>query len=190
MGTEGHTVTLLSPQADIVWEVLERDGTAFSKRDYVRKKYEESAKIFIAAYDAYVREASKIVPLPDGAEYPYWAFADKDAVDAGARVMTLSVPAEEAVFFDRFEWYRVLQLGYLGKTQEETDAFTKELERRGIRNESDVVLTAFYPDLKKKVTDSWKNLFRFHEQIRAGDFSCVRSVQAGLWRIDRAWLVS
>ena len=189
MGAESHTITLYSPQAQIVWDVVEKDGIAFSKREYVRKKYGESANIFVAAYDAYVRKAAEIVPKTEGAEYPYWAFAEREAVDAGSRVMTLRVPVTEAVFFDRFEWYRVLQLGYLGRTPEETEAFTKELERRGIRNESDVILTAFYPNLKKKVTDSWNHLFRFHDRIREGDHGCVRSVQAGLWCIRREWLV-
>ena len=31
------TVRLLSPQAEIVWDVVERDGAAFSRRAYVKK---------------------------------------------------------------------------------------------------------------------------------------------------------
>ena len=184
------TVRLLSPQAQIVWDVVERDGTAFSRRAYVKKKYEECAQIFLSAYDAYVREAEKYVPKPEGAEYPYWAFASARELDAsaGGRVMVLDVPLDEVVFFDRFEWYTVLRLDYLAAAPEEDEKFRRNLKMRGVKEVSDVVLTPYYPDLKRQVIGSWKNLFRFHEAIRSGDTSVVRAVQAGLWRIKKEWL--
>ena len=68
------TVTLYSPQSDAVLRVLERDGVCFSRAEYVRRKYGESAPIFLTVYGWYVSRAAVLVPPPEGAEYPYWAF--------------------------------------------------------------------------------------------------------------------
>lgn len=198
MGAESGRVTLYSPQAEAVWQAVLNEGTAYSRREYVQKKYEESARIFLAAYDAYIREAEKIVPRPDPSAYPYWAFASEAMVDTsgGGRIMKLSVPVSEAVFFDAYDWYKVLRLSYIGESEAEERDFLRELERRGIRDSSEAVIKPFYPDMKKKITDSWKRIFRHDEAIRhalmegadpAADG--VRAVQAGLWCIKKEWLI-
>ena len=191
MDTEHGFVKLFSPQAEAVWQAVENEGTAFSRREYVIKKYEESAGVFLAAYDAYVREAERIVPRPDERAYPYWAFASEDLVDrsGGLRVMRLRVPLEEAVFFDQYDWYKVLRLSYIGETDKDEEAFARGLEMRGIRDSSEAVLRPFYPDVKRQITESWKRLFRHDSAIRNGDTSGVRAVQAGLWQIKKEWLI-
>lgn len=190
MGKKDNTIILYSPQAEAVWEAVERDGVAYSKREYVQKKYEESAGIFLAAYDAYIRMAEEIVPRPDSTNYPYWAFASDEMIDnsSGSRVMVLEVPINEAVFFDAYDWYKVLRLSYIGESESDEEAFEQELSRKGIRDSSEAVLKPFYPDMKRKITDSWKRLFIHDEDIRNGDASGVRSVQAGLWCIKKEWL--
>ena len=56
---EKNKMMLYSPQSEAVVNAMERDGVCFSKREYVVKKYEESAPIFVAAYNAFVMEAQK-----------------------------------------------------------------------------------------------------------------------------------
>ena len=70
-------------------QVLDRDGICFSRREYVQKKYEESAPVFLSAYDWFVKAAEAHVPKPQGAEYPYWAFKSPENVDpsAGGRIL-------------------------------------------------------------------------------------------------------
>ena len=45
MGEKCNTITLYASQADPVIEAIERNGVCYSKEAYVRKKYQESAKI-------------------------------------------------------------------------------------------------------------------------------------------------
>ncbi|MBR3124192.1 MAG: DUF3841 domain-containing protein [Firmicutes bacterium] len=191
MDTERNTVTLFSPQAEAVWDALMRDGVAYSRREYITKKYEESAGIFLAAYDVYINEACRIVPRPDDRAYPYWAFASKEQLDlsGGGRVMTLEVPVNEAVFFDQYDWYKVLRLSYIGESEEDEAAFARKLAMRGIRDSSEAVLKPFYPDIRREITGSWKRLFRHDGAIKKGDASSVRAVQAGLWCIKKEWLI-
>ena len=68
MGEKCNTITLYASQADPVIEAIERNGVCYSKEAYVRKKYQESAKIFTTAYSWFVREMEKYVKKPDGAE--------------------------------------------------------------------------------------------------------------------------
>ena len=212
MGEKCCNVTLYSPQSKSVWQELQNIGSAYSRREYVQKKYEESAPIFLTAYDAYIREAEKLVPRPEPWAYPYWAFASMQQVDlsGGGRVMKLCVPADEAVFFDQYDWYKVLRLSYIGEDEEDEAKFRRELERRGIKDPSEAVLKPFYPDIKRKITDSWKKIFRHDEAIRkalsvsnttdgvkntaaagveAVEIEGVKAVQAGLWCIKKEWLV-
>jgi hypothetical protein len=191
MGKESNSIKLYSPQAEAVWQAVMNEGIAFSRREFVQKKYEDCAGIFLTAYDAYIREAEKIVPRPDDKAYPYWAFASEDMIDrsGGARVMNLEVPVNEAVFFDQYDWYKVLKLSYLGESPEDEAAFVRGLELRGIRDSSEAVLKPFYPDIKREITGSWKRLFRHDADIKRGDLSAVRAVQAGLWCIKKEWLI-
>lgn len=191
MDTKCDFVKLYSPQAEAVWQAVMEDGIAFSRREYIVKKYEESAGIFLAAYDAYIREAEKIVPRPDEKAYPYWAFTTLKQVDlsGGGRVIELTVPACEAVFFDQYDWYKVLRLSYIGESESDEEAFQRKLEMRGIRDSSEAVLKPFYPDIKREITGSWKRIFRHDAAIKSGDLSGVKGVQAGLWCIKKEWLI-
>lgn len=192
MDTADHTVntvTLFASQAEPVWQAVLRDGAAYSKAAYVRKKYGESAPVFLTAYDWFVGQLPRYVPKPPDAEYPYWAFGDQYLMEAGSasRILRLEVPVGQAVFFDMYDWNRIMQMQYLGKDPVEERAFRQELALRGI-TPSEVMLTSFYPELRARVCASWQHLFRHHEAVRQGDRAGVGSLQAGLWCIRREWV--
>lgn len=191
MGNTDNTVMLYSSQSEVVVSTLERDGVCFSKQKYVVKKYEESAPIFVAAYSWFTMEAEKYLPKPEGSEYPYWAFRDLYSIEPStdSRILQLRIPADEAVFFDMYDWNKILCLQYIGETKADEARFRQMLADYGVRIESDVILTNFYPDLKHQVQDSWKRLFRHHEKIKLGDTDGVGSVQAGLWQLKKEWIV-
>lgn len=190
MGNRDSTITLYSSQDEAVVNALMQEGRCFSKREYVEKKYGESAPIFVAAYGWFVKEAAKRLERPAGAGYPYWAFQELYDVDASqdSRVLKLRVPRGEAVFFDMFDWIKVLRLQYIGETEAEEACFKQKLADYGIRREMDVVLTGFYPALKREVENSWSRLFRHHEKIREGQAHGAKSVQAGLWQLKKEWI--
>ncbi|HZX20796.1 MAG TPA: DUF3841 domain-containing protein [Clostridia bacterium] len=191
MGNKDNKVMLYSPQSEVVVNILERDGVCFSKKEYVVKKYEESAPIFVAAYDWFVMEAQKYSPKPEDAEYPYWAFRDLYSVEQSedSKLLRLYIPLDEVIFFDMYDWGKILRLQYVGETKADEEQFRRALADYGIRKESDVILTNFYPDLKRRVQDSWKRLFRHHENIKQGDIKGVGSIQAGLWQLKKEWIL-
>lgn len=189
MDKEYRTIRLYSPQANAVYEELCRDGVCHSKPEYVKKKYKESAPIFLTAYEWFVAEAQKLVPRPEGAQFPYWAFADERAVDQGkgSHLLVLDVPEDEVILFDMYDWNRVVQLSLMGETREEEIQYHKQLQACGV-NENDVMLTSFYPEQKRQIQESWRRLFRYDAQLKAGNTDEVGCVQAGLWRIKKEWV--
>jgi len=191
MGTiSRNTMILYASQAEPVWQAIQRHGTAFSKPEYIRKKYGDSAPVFLAAYQWFVQQLPRYVSKPEGAEFPYWAFADQYLMETGrsSHVLTLEVPVEEAVYFDMADWNKVVQLKYIGETEAEERAFQQELKARGILP-ADVMLTNFYPDLKQMTYDSWQRIFRHHEALKQGEPAPIHSLQAGLWCIRKEWVL-
>ena len=189
MDPKCNTVRLYTAQTQVVRDILEREGVCHSREEFVARKYGESGPIFLTAYRWFVGAASKLVPPPPGASFPYWAFRDLYSVEGcGADVLALDVPVDEAVFFDLYDWNKIVQLRFLGENEAQERAFRRELRDRGL-TENDVMLTAFHPELKEQTLRSWQRLFRSHEAIKAGDLSGVGGVQAGLWQLKKEWIV-
>ena len=190
MADKRNTIRLYSFQTDVVYQVLKKDGVCYSKEEYVRRKYQESANVFVNAYGWFVKEAVKIVPKPEKAEYPYWAFADLYNVDqtGDGHVLTLDVPVDEALLFDMFDWTKIMQMHYLGEDEAEEAVFSRELKELGL-TEFQVMSSNFYPEQKRRIQDSWSRLFRHQKAIQNGDDTGVHSVQAGLWQIKDEWIV-
>lgn len=191
MDSKDNKIKLYSSQSENVIKKLYGDGVCFSKKEYVTKKYEESAPIFVAAYSWFVSEMEKYVSKPVNAEYPYWAFKDLYNVEASgnSQILKLNVSIDKAVFFDMYDFNKILRLQYIGECDEDEKAFSKMIKNYGVKYESEIILTNFYPQLKREVQESWKRLFRNNENIKNGEFSDKISVQAGLWQLKKEWLV-
>ena len=190
MDYSNNKITLYALQSDPVIEAIKKDGVCFSKKKYVENKYVESATVFTTAYSWFVNEASKFSKKPEGAEYPYWAFKDLYNVDQanGGNVLKLEVPLDEVVLFDVRDWNRIMCLKYLGKDEKEEAAFREKIAPYGVL-ETKIMLTNFYPDLKREVMDSWQNLFRNEDKLKKGEDVTKNGIQAGLWQIKKEWIV-
>lgn len=192
MDQANYSVMLYTAQRQPVLDALERDGVCFSQKSFIEQKYEESAPIFLAAYGWFAREAQQYCPKPDGAEYPYWVFPDLRSVERydGERLLRLRVPIDEVIYFDMFDWHKILSLRYLGETDEEERRFRQQLTDYGVKQQSDVILTNFYPELKRQMQESWQRLFCHHEELKHGNRSNVNCPQAAVWCLKKEWLVT
>ena len=189
MGEPGTVMRLYSVQHKNVVDVIQKEGTCFSKAAYIQQKYGESAPIFMAAYSWLAGQAPTYVPKPTGAQLHYWAFADEASFEryGDSRVLVLDVPVEEAIFFNLLDWNTILKLQYLAESEEDEACFAATLREQGVRHDSDVMLTGFYHILKRQVQESWQRLFRHHQQIAAGQRP-FPTIQAALWQIRLPWV--
>jgi hypothetical protein len=183
------TIRLYTAQRDVVINSIMKNGTSFSLKRYVENKYKESAPVFITAYTWFAAKAHLLCPQPPGAEFPYWSFHDAINVDtSGANLLTLDVPRDQAVFFDMYDWIKILQLNYLSLDEAKSLEFKEKLKSRGL-NETEVMTTSFYPDLKMEIMASWDILFQHHEDIAKGKEIKGQNIQAALWQIKKEWIV-
>lgn len=178
-----ETVTIWTGQKNIVYETLKRDGVYHVKREYVQMKYKEAAKVFLTAYDWFVNHAQKHMARPDKAGYPVWCWADPTYVEHynGAVVFVLEVPKDEVLIFDNAKWERILNLSYIHTDTEDREAFTKELERYGVKTDHEAYLSNFYPQLKAQIRKSWIRLFDDSIQLS-------QAKRAALWEIKEEWI--
>lgn len=191
MDNKNNRMTLYSSQSDEIVAALRNGGTHYAKYKYIREKYGEVSEVFLAAYGWYRAAASRIVPAPPEGESGIWAYADPRFLDRaqGYSILKLSVPTDEAVFFSMRDWNRVLNLRFIGETEEEERAFEEKLARHGVKYEGDICLKPFYPQLRSELLKSWNRLFRFHEEIKAGSQGVPPDIQAGLWKISPEWVI-
>ena len=182
-------IRLYSAQTDVVVDKIINDGVCFSKEEYIKKKYQECSNIFLTAYKWYISEARKIVPVPEGASYPYWAFTQTYSVDRSGfpNILVLDVPIDEVVFFEVSDWNQVIRMEYLSDDKEEKDKFENEMKRRGV-SYTDIMLTSFYPLQKNKILSSWNALFKNDADMKAGKLPKEKNIQAGLWQIKKEWV--
>ena len=177
----GKTVTLWTAQSPIVLETLEREGVYRVRRSFVEQKYGSSGWNFTTAYGFFVRQARTILPPPEGAESPVWCWPDPRWVglEGNCALLRLTVPEEQVLFFDARRWNAVLNLAYLPRGEEDRAAFDRELERQGVKDALDLFRTPFYPQLRRRVEESWKELFAPPEP---------GYTQAAVWELRREWV--
>ena len=186
------TIKLYSLQQPRVRRIIEEEGACFSRPEFVAAKYGDASALFLHNYGWFVKEAAKLLPPPEGAVFPYWAFADGYNIEGGTLredCLSLEVPRDQAVFFDAADWTGIMQLRPLCESPAEEKAIAEELKARGLTAQK-AVLSPFYPELRELIVSTWPRLFRHHEAVKAGDASgCKGGVQAALWCIKKAWIL-
>lgn len=185
----GEILKLYTNQSDAVLQTILHDGICFSKREFIHKKYGESAGVFLNAYEWLAQRMPNYVQKPEGAELPYWAFEELVNVDTSGdgHLLVLEVPRNEVLLFDMFKWIKILQMKYVGSDDDDESSFAKKMKAQG-GDEFKVMATNFYPALKSEITNSWTRLFDDFDELMAVE-SSVRAVQAALWCIKQSWIV-
>lgn len=195
MGNEHRmAVTLYTSQIDEIAERIRAGQTHYAKMAFIKEKYGDVAKIFVDSYLWYAKQAELLVPREEDAESAIWAYQDLINIEEhqGSQIVPLNVPISEGVYFKMSDWFKILNFRYIGKSEAEEKGFADKLKAQGINYEGDVFMKPFYPALKKEVTQSWQNLFRFHEDVKqslmAGREIPIDDLQVGLWKVDPTWL--
>lgn len=178
MDSRSNTIRAFSVQHKNVVDVIKKNGTCFSNSEFIKKKYGESASIFLTSYNWLSNKVVKYFPKPEGAELHYWAFVNDSDFEtfSNSNVLVLDVPINEGIFFNVYNWNKILKLQYIGKDEKDELSFHSYIKECGIRHDSDVMLSNFYPDLKIKTLNSWQGLFKYHEQIIKGE-TPITSIQ-------------
>lgn len=191
MLSESSRLILYSLQTQVVKNVINRDGVAFSKREFVLKKYGDTAKIFTTVYDFFINNATKYLDKPIGAEYPYWAFKDLYNIEytADNLPLKLNIPLDDTILFDVADYTKLITFDYLALDESDYNSFHKEIEAQGL-NTFKIMTSNFYPMYKSKIVNSWKNIFLKNNELKNGNYELAKQgVQSFLWQIKKQWII-
>lgn len=176
------TLIFYTAQSQVVIDAIEKDGYARVKKEYIQKKYGNSAAIFLSAYDWFAKKFQAKNIAPENADYPFWLFQNPNYIDLhpGHQLLKLSIPENACIMFDNAAWESVLSMNYVGDDPSDQIAFHKKLENMGLDCGYRAFETPFYPHIKREIVDSWDRIFNLNEK------SIIR---AAIWEIRKEWLI-
>jgi hypothetical protein len=182
MSTE---IELWTQQSEKVKNLLFEQQRLTVKKRYIEQKYGSEAEIFLKAYNFFVKEAKRIVEKPEEAEYPFWAAADPQTALSGGSgfLIKLKAPQEMIIFFNKNKWNKILNLSYIADDQEDLNKHKKTLEKYGVTDDSEIVLSPHYPVLKNKIIESWQKLFEGENE----GFTSEKK-GAAIWELRKEWV--
>lgn len=184
----GDKVILYTRQHENSFYELKNKGIITNKEIYVRLHMMDIAPYFLEKYGIFIEMAEKIVPSPEGSDYPIWCSISKRNClkpIVNEVVYEIEVPKEEIIYFDGSKWDYVLNNLYIPKDEEDKNNYKKELEQLGVTDEYNFIEGKYkgqYPDIEKKIVDSWDRIFDIDTW---SDFI----VQANIWRIKEEWVM-
>lgn len=188
---KNKTIGLYTLQTNIVKDKIFSEGIVYSKREYVRNKYQESAEVFMIVYDFLVKEMIKYIDKPVNAEYPYFHYMDLYNIEKydNIKPLHIEVPLDEIILFDYKTYTKVMTFKYLGENEEEEKEFEYEIEKQGL-NYYKIMMSNFYIQYKNKIIDSWKNLFRYNKDFKKGDYTNNEmGIMGASFCIKKEWIV-
>lgn len=177
-----NKVTLWTRQDIKSLDEIKEKGRYRVKRKYIEQQFEDIAEYYIKLYQWFVDKASKMVPKPDGVEFPVWCSISEENMlkpIEGTVVYVLEVDEAEVIYFDGRKWDYVLNHLYIPKDQEDEKSYMKDMERKGFKDSFSFIegkYANFHPLEKKKVMESWMRVFEIEDWN-------IFDVQANIWEV-------
>lgn len=184
-----NKIKLWTRQHKDVAKELEDQGIVRIKKEHIEGKMDTISNYYLGLYDWYVRHAEKIVPRPEGVQYPIWLSTSADLMLQPLEdtvILEVEVDKKLVIITDMNKWGYVVNHFYLPKDDEDEKKHNEELKRNGIGNEASLIMGDkgnFYPLLKNKIINSWTRLFE-----PVGEDS--KLTQATLWEIKKEWVTN
>lgn len=176
-------VFLWTRQDERMLNDLEKQGVFYVKKSYIEAKNEQLSSYYLPLYDWFVKAASKRIPHPvEHSGYPIWCSISEEYMlrgIAGNILLQLAIDPKRIIYFDSPKWDMVLNHMYIPKDENDAKAFDELLKNRGVKNSFcllDDSHARFYPDLRRKLIDSWERIFEINEWN-------IFFVQANIWEI-------
>ena len=179
-------VKVYTKQRKEILKELDENGCHVTTADHVAVEWKEDTKIVLEVYDWLVKNVSSRVAKPDCAGYPVWVSLARETtmlLDDQSVVLELSVDPALLTKINIFKWGKILNYSYIPKSEADAKAHIEMLELYGI-SDMEAFMTPFYPEIKRKIVDSWKRLF--DDSVTLGNEECYGI----LWEIRKEWVVN
>lgn len=175
-------VTLWTRQDIRSLDDLKYNGVIRIKRQHLEEKFEEIADYIIKLYNWFTKAADKMVPKPEGVEFPIWCSVSEENMlrpTIDTVVYVLEVDESEVIYFDGMKWDYVLNHLYIPKDEKDREEYIRDIKNKGFKDAFSVMderTIHFYPEERKRIIDSWMRVFEIDEWN-------IFRVQANIWEI-------
>lgn len=181
---QSKKVTIWTRQDIKSLDELKKNGVIRIKRKHLEEKFDVIADYIISLYKWFVQAAEKMVPKPEGVQFPVWCSISEENMlrpTIDSVVYVLEVDESEIIYFDGVKWDYVLNHLYIPIDEKDAEAYAKEMEDKGFKNSFSFIdekTAHFYPAERKKVMDSWMRVF-------VTDQWDIFRIQANIWEIRK-----
>lgn len=175
-------VTLWTRQDIKSLDYLKENGVIRIEKKHLVEKFDLISDHIIYLYKWFVDAADKIVPKPEGVEFPIWCSVSEEYMlrpTPTEVVYVIEVDKSEIIYFDGMKWDYVLNHHYIPRDEKDGEEYSRELENKGFKNSFSFIegsTSHFYPEERKKIMDSWHRVF----EIDQWD---IFKIQANIWEI-------
>lgn len=148
-------------QHQAVLRNIEQTGRHIAQAEYIRRENEEHADLWLEIYSWYTRNAAAIKPKPTDVQYPIWVALANDAqMILSPETVILELEVDESLILpvDIEKWGNIANFFYLPADAADARRHSRLLEEYGT-NDATAYMTAFYPQIKREIIESWPRLF-------------------------------
>lgn len=178
------SITVYTKQDMRILDALEQTGRHTAKEKFVMQN--EDSSLMRTAYDWLMRHHPDKENRPADADYPVWVSYRRDATmlpGPGYVILELNIDSGLITPINIAKWGAVNNCSYIPADEEDGKRHRREMKALGL-NDVKVCTTQFYPELRKKIEDSWLRLFDEHIQLG-------NDLTYGLiWEVRKEWITN
>ncbi len=177
------TAKVWTKQHENILHDLNENGRYIVKEEYIKKKMEEHADLYLGVYSWYTKKAEKIVTKPLDVKYPIWVSLSEESKienSNGNVLLEIDIDENKLITIDLDKWGYVVNYMYIPKDEEDKLKHENILKSYNV-DDTKAYMSPFYPHIKNKIIKSWDRLF--DDNIK------LSPVKVGtIWEIKKEWI--
>lgn len=177
-------VTVWTRQHENVWKVLQESGRYIARKEYIEMENQEDTGIVLRAYDWLASHGPNLSGKPADVQYPVWISLTQESKmppEQGNVILELSIEEADITRINITKWSMILNYSYIPLSEADAKQHRALLEMYGT-NDVKAVMTSFYPEIKREITDSWSRLF--DDSVVVGN----DLVYGTVWELRKEWV--
>jgi len=178
------TVTVFTRQHRNIVTVLETAGRYAACRENVLRN--EDARLMLECYDWLVAHHPRRHLRPVDADYPIWLSYRQDAAilpNPDTVLLELEVDEADITPINIAKWGAINNFSYIPLNEKDARQHRELMEAFGV-TDAKACMTQFYPQLRRKIIDSWDRLF--DDTVQLGNDLCYGLI----WEVRSQWVRS
>lgn len=179
-------ITVWTRQNKKILKDLEEHGRYIADHQYIKADMEDTAPVMFMVYDWLVTHSPKAHLRPADVDYLVWVSYVREATmlpDENTVILELSIDPDIITPVNINKWGTIMNYSYIPLDTKDAARHQELLSMYGT-NDVKACMTAFYPQIKKEIIDSWDRLF--DKDILMGSTAEYGTI----WEVKKEWVTN